>query len=350
MIGRGFFLALLFLFALALPTLAADTVPEAADETAAAAAPSPAAEPAATPAPSFTSTMHGSASAALIDLSTRIDTFFVDPNIDETFNRTRLRLRGGVDYSKSDGLSFLPRLSLNFDLPRTRRRFNLFFTRDQAEEEEKASTILGTGGEDELKFNLRSGLRYIISQSPSHNLQWSIGSKLVPEVEPFTELRGNLIIPLDNWLFRPTQFLFWRENEKFGETTRLDFDYPVGKTARVRWRFEGTFSQSSDGFNTLVETSYARQFKMQRGFQMALRTQSRTRPDHDVVVYQATIDWRQLIYQDWLFFEAGTRLSFPEDDDYMVDPAVSVVLEVNFGNFSRPQASERQRQADPVAP
>lgn len=335
----GVALALL-LFVLTPPTWAANLAPvPSADIPAPQEIPPPATEAPvpSPPPPSFASNLQDAASAGLIDLSNSIDNFFIDPSVDETFNRTRLRLRGGVDYSKSGGLNFLPRLSLNFDLPNTRRRFNLFFTRDQADEEEKASTALGLGREDEFKFNLKSGLRYIISQGPSHHLQWSIGSKLVPDVEPFTELRGNLIIPLGaTWLFQPTQFLFWREDEKFGETTRLDFDYPFNTNSRIRWRFEGTFSQTSDGYNTLIQTSYARQFKMQRGFQMALQTQSRTRPDRDVIVYQATADWRQLIYQDWLFFEAGTRLRFPEDNDYRADPAVSFVLEANFGNFSRP--------------
>lgn len=342
--ARPFAVVVLLLVFLAPYSWAAQPAPDTTDRTAPAQdialPPDEAAQT--PPLPSLASNLHDAASASLIDLSNRIDAFFVDTSVDETFNRTRLRLRGGVDYSKSGGVSFLPRLSLNFDLPKTRRRFNLFFTRDQADEDERASTALGLGSEDELKFNLKSGLRYIISRGPSHHLQWSIGSKLVPDVEPFTELRGNLIIPMDNWLFQPTLILFWREAEKFGETTRLDFDYPIGTNSRIRWRFEGTYSQTSDGLISLVETSYSRQFKMQRGFQMALQTQSRTQPDCDVIAYQATVDWRQLIYQDWLFLEAGTRLRFPEDDDYRVDPAVSFVLEANFGNFSRPETRQPQ--------
>lgn len=273
--------------------------------------------------------------ATIFALSNRIDAFFVDRKVDETFNRTRLRLRLGEKYTEGGEYALVQAVRLNLDLPGSREKIGLFFDRERNEEESQTTGSIFNDGDEEVKFSLRAGLRYTIDKGPWHHLQFQLGTRYLPEIRPFSEFRGGLALPLGRWLFQPTQILFWRDEIGFGETTRLDFDYPLSERSRLRLRNEGTFSESSAGYEYLLTTSYAHQLSPRRGFELALQMSGRTRPDADVVNYGAICTWRQRIHEDWLFVELIPRIDFPEEKNFRATTAVSLIFEANFGNWNR---------------
>lgn len=277
------------------------------------------------------SRFHLAASTQVLALSRGLDRFFFDPVAEQESNETLMRLRLGLQYGNGGELDLLQRVYLRLDLPETERRLHLFLTEfDRDDRSERAGEILAER-RDEVRLGLNTGLRYVLSGDRAERLQFLVGTRLYPQLDPFIELRGRAVFPAGPVVLQPSQYLYWRDEVGLGETTVLDTDLPLSASTRLRLRGEGTFSETSPGYAYRISLSYAQQIRMRRGFIVGVEMAAHTRPTREVEHYLASFTWRQLIHAHWLFVEPALQIRFPEADDYRPAPALLLVFEATFG-------------------
>lgn len=294
----------------------------------------------------------------LVKLSENLDSFFPNPdNRRFDYRRTRLQAQLGLLADSNGDLLVLQRLSGRIVLPRMEKRLSLYFSGaidDNGEEEEDAVAnpfYIPTIEDTRFRFGFNTALRFVFTKSDLYLVQNQLGARLLPTWDPYDEFSGQLRIPLGrDFLWQPGQAFYWRESCGFGETTRYDLDYAFSAGVIVRLHQEGTLTQESSGYEHLHSLSYLHQINDRRGFTVVFQGQGVTAPVQRMTQYLAVFTWKQLIYQDWLYVETGSRLLFDQEDSFEPLPAIFFNLIVDFnGRKSTPRPKRpREEEAPPL--
>lgn len=154
-------------------------------------------------------------------------------------------------HSDYDGMAFRGRLRLNYDMPNLERRVHLFLGReddsgtpDPRESFAARAEQFGLGGgEDWL-----AGFGYSPPGRLGKHYDFQVGARLksAPEVFVQARYRRNIFIG-QNSVWRLREAWFWENRDKFGATTRADFEHVLRPDLLLRWWNIGTISQGTKG-------------------------------------------------------------------------------------------------------
>lgn len=274
--------------------------------------------------------------ASLLGFSERLDRFFSRADQDDyMLNNSHMQAQVGTQVDSDGKVVILQRVLARIDLPRTQQRLSVYFD-EVSEDQDQLSSTLSRRTEANLRFGLTTGLRYVIARSPWYLLQYKIGARLLPEWRRFSTLSGHLHIPLGKFLLQPSQHLFWRDPDGYGETTRIDLDFPITDDALLRWRAEGTISERTAGLDYRMGLYFIRQLAEKKGYDIVLEGRGISEPDVTMVEYLTGFVWRQRIHGDWLFIELGSNLLMRKERDFSPVPALVLMFEGNFGGGTKP--------------
>jgi hypothetical protein len=275
------------------------------------------------------------------DIAGSVDSFFGDPNLEEGFNATRLRLRLGgtlADHGRSEAIY---KIKLNLDLPRTKKRARFFLESFTEEDDETVDEDFdGSTDEDE---NIAAGLRYFFRAKDYVQLNLDVGVKFRPEPDPFVRLRGTRTFqPADYWRIRPTQYVWWESQDKFGASTRLDVDRRLLTDSLLRFRGRVTWEQKKNGVEFDGSVNFYERADPNLGVRISARLKGETRPATVIRRYTLSARLRKLVYRDWVYLEVEPAMDFFRDDDYEPSPGLTLVIEAVFGGD--PWRKDRERE------
>ncbi len=274
-------------------------------------------------------TAHAYVSTTINDIAYDIDNFFIDERIDEELKSSRLRVRIGAQFTEGRGNRMWQRVRANIKLPQTNRRLQLvadglFQDDDDVKESQKIS---------DTDNSVDTALRLVIRETEADRLQFSAGMNFRPEPDPYFRIRWRALFPAKEWVISPTQFLIWRNQDKFSETTRLDIERRLPENALFRMRGEVTWSEISSEVIFIDSISYSQTLSDLIGYGLSLSAEGNIRPLPVIENYRLSFTYRQSIYQDWLFLQLEPAFNFFRDDDYTLSPGISFQLESIFGGF-----------------
>ena len=282
---------------------------------------------------SFADHAHARFSRFVGQTADRIDRFFNDERIDESFNETRLRLAAGVEIVDAEGLGFVRRLRADLRLPRTQRRLNLVL-----------STVTGDElGVEEEQNSFVGFLRFFVLDRDVVRVNLDGGLNFSPQPDPFLKLRGEREFVLGSYLLRPAQILFWELEDGVGEATRLDLDRRLSPQSLARFRSEIIWSEDNSGVQLESFLFYFHKFSKTAGLALkaGVFADSEFRNENAEIVpgrssavmtaYLLGLDYRFAIFRDWLLLEIEPELRFPRERAYEFTPGITFRLEVVLG-------------------
>ncbi len=269
-------------------------------------------------------------------LADRLDRFFSDEVVEEELQDSRIRLGPSVEWSRGGAreLSFPVRLHLA--LPRLENRVQLFLDRWEDQWEDADDDTRGSDARRWLDWNepdrsTRLGLQFSPVTQLRQHLKFTGGVRLSSgELDPYVSTRFRRSVPFDIWTLRFTQSVFWYREDGVGETTRVEFLRPLGERLDMRTVSAATWSETSRGVDLRQALVFRRWVAEGQAVALALSAAGHTRPTTVADAYAMSVEYRRLIYRDWVFLRLVPEARFPRDRDYAFTPFLVTALEMVF--------------------
>jgi hypothetical protein len=248
----------------------------------------------------------------------------------------------GAEYRDYDGLDPRLRLKVRAPLPNMSNRWDLLLGRLDEEayitDTESRDNLIHNSGlidsEQEDTWLLGLGQRRKNNRS---GWDWSVGVRLRLPPEPYTRL---------SWLYRKQftldtdlrfrQTFFWRSDEGFGTTSRVDVTHTLGPRNVLRW--EGIARVSEDTEGTRLYYGNTWYHLLQDGSGLSLLAFARAETGRPVELRDAGFEltWRRPFTREWMYLSMGPSLTWPRfhpEDERKLNLGFGLWIEMEFGNW-----------------
>ena len=268
----------------------------------------------------------------------RMDHWFGEGADEAAYMETSGSIAPALLYDEFDG--FDPRLRFQVDvpLPQLNDRFHAFIgrvNRDEYVTERRPGSgafarQYGPVEEDETLL----GIRY---REPKQGgrFEADAGLRLASPLDPFVKgsWRYNKGTS-ETTLFSLRETIFWQNSEKFGLTSRIDFEKVIDEQWLLRWTGSGTFSERTEGVKGYVSFNAIRGLPNRRAIAAELFTEGELDADVPLGDYGVKLAYRRSVSREWLVLETRISLTFPREELWQTREAtwgVGVGLEMFFG-------------------
>ncbi|PIE44462.1 MAG: hypothetical protein CSA50_00465 [Gammaproteobacteria bacterium] len=266
------------------------------------------------------------------DTGSRLDAYFAGKQTQSFSNTSFLRVRLGPTYRKQGDHDFTPEIKFKLNLPLTKDRYRLIIENDPEEGKSLyTKTIERIKGVADENNDTTGTLRIISELQKNWTLSNDIGIKFHFPPDPFVRTRASNGWQLNSdWYTSIQASLYYFISEDLGASIVSNFDRQLSTTLFFRNTFEAQWSRDHDKFEFANSFNLFQELDDHRIIRYKLATLVESKPHPFVSDYYYETTYRQKLYRNWLFFEVTPLLSFPERDDYQVNPAITFKLEVLF--------------------
>ena len=268
--------------------------------------------------PAWLDRMHARLYRTMCLTAARFDGFFGNARFDDEYQATHGSLAVGMLWDERDQLDQSVRFRLRVHLPQLDERFNAFIGRTDFDEEvtgvrddfDSLPRQFGRESDDAVLL----GLGYSQPGRAGGYFDGGIGARLTFPMDPYVKGRYRLALPFfERNVLRLSETLFWKNSEGIGATTRWDLERLLAEKFLFRWTGSGTLTQKTEG---LLWFSSATLYHNLGGgsalaYQAAISGESRR--DVAITDYGLRLIYRQRIYQDWLFLELRSSITWPRE-------------------------------------
>jgi hypothetical protein len=280
---------------------------------------------------------HRRFSSGINTLSTDIDNFFSrDTSETESLN-SRIRLGYSANYVESENPAYDVIFGAKIVLPKTQKKlqFILFSDEDdllEATDTTRATTtdVQATDAVRSQKFNM--GLRNVFRGSKTSGVVLDAGIKLRTSPDPFTRLSARRTFFLSGFELRMIERLYWFESNGWGSSVTIDLDRPLSIDWLFRFSNNGVLDHESglwklDHYFALFQKLNDRTAV---GYKMGITADDEP-TSLALETYYAAINYRYALLQDWLFFQATPRITWPREKGFTDVPSILFKIEATFG-------------------
>lgn len=276
---------------------------------------------------------HQEISTRVLKTSEQFDTFFGDKRVKEEQDATQIIIAPTFTFSEEKFIEISCPLTLNLALPYLKNRWNLMV--ETLLHEEKTDDDESEAVEDE-ENDVTVSLRYKAVKQAQRWLSLDAGVKVQTDkiLSPFGRVRFRHLFDFDPWGIRFTQFLFWLEDEGWGESSQFDIDRKLRQDLLFRISNQALWSESSQGLEFSHTYSLRWQLSRRRALEIDLGGQGHTRSSFAIDKYETAVVFRRRLYRNWLFSEIKPGIRALRDDDFDWTPFVMLKIECTFGEVS----------------
>jgi hypothetical protein len=276
------------------------------------------------------------------------DSFFLDErDIEENVDRY-IRVFNNFKYQDKEGLDWRLRVSARIELPGFEESLNLLIS-DEDERDLTQTTDDGTftaHNSDEqnktdnnrLAENHSLSLRWNMVRNPEQSFSMRLKLRLNQLLTPSLIGRYRYTHGLgQKALARYTQSIFWKRDEGFGETSRIDLERLLNPQMLLRWSNAATFSEASRGVDLGSALSLKHSLSGRAALSYDASVEGITSP-RQATLYRLSMRYRQNFLRPWLFFEVEPFSEWPRDEMTNTlhhDIGVVFRLETHFGRKKR---------------
>ena len=273
----------------------------------------------------------------------RFDGFFGNARFDDEYQATHGSLSVGSLWDQRDHWDPSIRFRAHVRLPQLKEQFSAFVGRLDPDEvvtelRDDFDTLPRQFAREEDDA-LLLGLGYRQPGPGGGHFDGSIGAKLDWPVEPYVKGTYRLTQPiLERNLLRLNETIFWREEDGFGTTTRLDLERLLAEDFLVRWSSSATFTQETEGVRWFSNLTLYQNLGHQRA--LAYQAGGSGETDHEVDIddYGLRVIYRRRVHRDWLFLELRSSVTWPREtlsETRETNWGAGVALEMQFGERTR---------------
>jgi len=273
----------------------------------------------------------------------RADRYFGGREFDERREGTWGRLTVLADWDERDGWGGKGRLRARIQLPRTKQRLYALVGRgDETEllqERGEAFTALPESFRSLAEDEWLLGLGYSPPRRTRGAFRLDAGVRVDTPLEPYVKANWSTAQFFgEESLGRYRHTVFWRGDDGWGTTGRLDLERLLGDRLLLRWTNSGTWSQDTDGVYWYSTAALYQSLGEGRAIAWYLRSEGETGEDAAVRLYGVGATLRINVLRRWLFLELRPALNWRRhegDERRELAPALAVGLEIALDNDPR---------------
>lgn len=273
---------------------------------------------------------HAYISEKLCEPAAAFDRFFGDDrNFENGLGGTYARWRNDFVWTESEKLAFHTGLRARLRLPNFSKRVKLLVSGDYDDEidspigsnplSNKPSSKTGSADTQAEQRDLKNStldLQYDVRSRPKYRTTFDAGIRTDFPLQLHYNLRFRYVLPLENdYVFRFTETVYWREWEGYGETSRFDLEKLLSAQTLARTSLSATFSEISRGVDLSANTGLSHKLSPKAGISGDLVTNASTRPNTSVSSYGIVTRYRRNYFRKWLFFEIIPQIMWERDDN-----------------------------------
>ena len=265
-----------------------------------------------------------------------VDRFFGGREFDERREGTWGRLSVLADWDERDGWSGKGRLRARIELPRTKQRLYALVGRgDETEllqDRGEAFTALPESFRNLADDEWLIGLGFSPPRRTHGKFGVDVGVRARFPLEPY--VKGNWSTARffgEESLARYRHTVFWRGDDGFGSTGRLDLERLLGPRALLRWTNSGTWSEATDGLFWFSTLTLYQDLSKRRAVAWHLRAEGETGEEVPLRYYGVGATLRLNILRRWLYLEMRPALNWRReklDERRELVPALAVGFDI----------------------
>jgi hypothetical protein len=275
----------------------------------------------------------------------RFDGFFGNARFEDEYEATHGSISVGTQWDERDHWDPSVRFRASVQLPQLSERFRAFVGRlDPDEYVSDTPDDFDTlprqfaGDEDD---SVLLGLGYRQPGRRGGYFDTSAGIDLDWPPDPYVKGRYHLALPfLERNLMRLNETIFWRADDGFGTTTRLDLERLLSEDFLLRWSGSGTFSEDTEGVKWYSNVTLYQNLGAARAFAYQVGIEGETDNEVDITDYGIRAIFRRRIHRDWLYLELRSSLTWPREsllEEREPNWGAGAAVELQFGERKRPR-------------
>lgn len=227
------------------------------------------------------------------------------------------------------------RFRVRAHLPGLERRLSLVFASERDFEDDNAGlpgSPETTGQRDDNTF--RAGVNWVLRTADDMDLDMDIG--LQSNFKTFWRARYRYQAPLsENWFFRLTETVDWRDTRGFRSRSVFDFDRPLDRYTLFRLTSYAEISNElideGSGWFWQQSAVLGQELTRRSAIRYLVSAEGITRPDPKVENYRAGVTYRRNTWRPWFYYEIEPYLLWPRETGYRTATGVVLRLETLFG-------------------
>ncbi len=270
------------------------------------------------------------ASDKLLEAAEWLDSFFDDSRSTTEENQTRATVKLSMGYSRDDDLEFKPRFSLRLKLPRLSSKALLIIQgSDDQDFDIESNPVNNRSSHEDSKYNdFTVGLQQFLLEGESYNLSVDGGFS---SSYLYGGIRFRALQEFGDWQGRFTNRLRYYTDDGWEDITTYDLETYWDE----KWMFRTTSSLVlSEQELGIPHSQYFKLFQVLNEYQVISYESGiflDTEPDYLVTDAQFIVRHRQRFYRDWLVLEISPSITFPEENDYEINPGIMFKFEATIG-------------------
>lgn len=227
------------------------------------------------------------------------------------------------------------RFRVRAHLPGLERRLSLVFASERDFEDDNAGlpgSPETTGQRDDNTF--RAGVNWVLRTADDMDLDMDIG--LRSNFKTFWRARYRYQKPIsENWSFRLTETVDWRDTRGFRSRSVFDFDRPIDRHTLFRLTSYAEISNEliddGDGWFWQQSAVLGRELTRRSAMRYLLSVEGITRPDPKVENYRAGVTYRRNTWRPWFYYEVEPYLLWPRETGFRTATGIVLRVETLFG-------------------
>ncbi len=275
-----------------------------------------------------------------------IDSWFGDDHEFEDEDFTAM-VSVGFDQDEDDGFDPRLRVRVKTELPNVSSRFNAFIGRVDGDSyisntETRGNRVSNVGlrSNDDQENDWLIGLGYRRAKEDKNGLDYSVGAKLNSGLSPYAQVayRHNFMEG-DNHHWRTRQTVFWKKTEKFGFSSRLNYNYYLGDHDIFEWTTDVKYTEEEEQWEWITSTALHHSFTSKRGISSRVYARGEENIEVDVPEFGVTFTYITPIWREWFIMEAGIDFrwerEFQAQESYQSKTQVGIQFEMLLGDYYR---------------
>lgn len=287
--------------------------------------------------------MHASLYRRMCLASAGFDGFFGNARFDDEYESTHGSLSVGTLWDERDGWDPSVRFRVQLRLPQLNERFSAFvgrvdpdeFVTEVRDDFDSLPTQFARAEDDEVLL----GLGYRKPGPGGGHFDASVGARLDWPPDVYAKGAYRLTQPFfERNLLRLHETIFWREEDGYGTTSRVDLERLLADDFLVRWTGSGTYAQETEGVRWFSNLTLYQSLGARRALAYQAGISGETDREVDIVDYGLRVIYRRSVFREWLFLELRSSVTWPREtltEDREANLGAGVALEMQLGERKR---------------
>jgi len=268
-------------------------------------------------------------------LSAEIDQFFSREDTEVENRESRVRIGYAADFIEHEDPGFNFILKARLVLPRTQKKLQFIILSDEEDalnRGETRETTTETNAPDTVrnqKYNV--GLRSILRNSRRSGVSLDGGIKVRDPIDPFVRLTARRSFFFEKFELKAIERLYWFDSEGWASSISLDLDRPLNTDWLFRFSNNGVVDHETGLWQVEHFTALYHKYSDRLAIGYFVGVTSDDDPHFHMETYYTTINFRYLLFSDWLYAQAAPRVTWPREKYFTDVPSIYLKIEAIFG-------------------